>query len=74
MNNEHIISKMITEEIIDNFEKLSDPKKVEVLFDAINYMNKFSWLSVRECICLAMGYEMNYDDNGNDVWKKTKSK
>lgn len=65
---------MTKQAIIDKFEKLSKPKKVEVLFDAIEYMQQYNGRSVRTCICLAMGYKMNCDDDGNEVWEKTKSK
>ena len=65
---------MTKEAIIAKFVKLSNPKKVEVLLDALDYMQQYNGRSVRTCICLAMGYRMNIDDDGNEVWEKTKSK
>ncbi len=62
---------MTEQSIIDKFEKLFNPKKVDVLFDALDYMQQYNCRSTRKCICLAMGYEMDIDDDGNEVWKKT---
>ncbi len=59
---------MTQQEIIDKFNKLSNPKKVEVLFDALGYMQQYNGRSIRTCICLAMGF----DDDGNEVWEKKK--
>lgn len=64
---------MTTDQVICKFDKLSNAKKVEVLFDAIDYMQQYNGRTISTCICLAMGYEGNYDKNDNFIWEKRKS-
>lgn len=63
---------MTKQSVIDKFEKLSNTNKVEVLFGALDYMQQYSGRSIGTCICLAMGYKMDIDDDGNEVWEKRK--
>lgn len=64
---------MTTDQVTSKFDKLSNAKKVEVLFDAIGYMQQYNGRTISTCICLAMGYEEDYDKNGNFIWEKRKS-
>lgn len=65
--------KMTTEQVTDKFDKLSNKKKVNVLFDAIDYMQQYNGRSISECICLAMGYELHNNDVEGYVWEKQKT-
>jgi hypothetical protein len=43
------------EKLLDKFEKMSNKKKVEILYDAIDFMNEYNGRSTSDCIVLAMG-------------------
>jgi hypothetical protein len=42
------------DEVIDKFDKSSKDKKIEILFDAIDYMKSYNGRDTYLCICLAM--------------------
>lgn len=46
-----------SDQINEMYEKLSSPKKVNVLMSALNYMQQYNGRSITNCIALAMGYE-----------------
>lgn len=55
-------------EIMQEFESLSDAKKIKILFSALNNKDLYKGRSNTVCIALAMGYE--YD--GLDAFTKPK--
>jgi len=46
-----------SDDIRRQYEKLSSRKKVEILYEAIDYMQSYNGRSKILCIALAMGYE-----------------
>ena len=57
-----------SEQIINEFEKLTKDKKISVLYDAIDYMQSYNGRSRFLCIAMAMGYD-NYEGR-NDTYTK----
>lgn len=57
------------EQIAKEFEKLSNPKKAEVLFSAIDYALQHNGRSKFLCIAMAMGYD-NYEGENDTYFKK----
>lgn len=63
---------MNTEELILRFEKLSAKRRCEILWIALDIMHQYNGRHKHACICLAMGYVLTYDEEGNLSWKKQK--
>lgn len=57
-----------SEQISNEFEKLTKDKKISVLYDAIDYMQSYNGRSRFLCIAMAMGYD-NYEGR-NDTYTK----
>lgn len=57
-----------SEQISNEFEKLTKDKKISVLYDAIDYMQSYNSRSRFLCIAMAMGYD-NYEGR-NDTYTK----
>ena len=56
--------KTITrDEVLEIFTKKTNPKKVEILYDALDHMQRYNWNSKLNCIALAMGYERSTEDD-----------
>lgn len=53
-------------DIIEEFEKFSYKKQVNVLYSALDYMNQYNGRSNTDCIVLAM----NYEQIRHHLWKK----
>ena len=54
---------MKKEEIHTAFENLSAPRKVEVLWIALDYMNQYNGRTKYECVRLAMENIYNYTED-----------
>jgi hypothetical protein len=57
-----------SEQISNEFEKVTKDKKISVLYDAIDYMQSYNGRSRFLCIAMAMGYD-NYE-GGSDTYTK----
>lgn len=57
-----------SEQISNEFEKLTKDKKIHVLYNAIDYMQSYNGRSKFLCIAMAMGYD-NYEGR-NDTYTK----
>jgi hypothetical protein len=44
--------------------------KVDILMEALDYMQQYNGRSKLQCIALAMNYELTQDDEGNEVYKE----
>ena len=53
--------------ILKEFQSLSYRRQVDILFNAIDYMQQYNGRSRSYCICLAMDYEFIEDEN---MWIK----
>lgn len=51
------MKKYTETEIRTIFAKLSKTKKIEILWEALNYMQQYNGRSRFKCVALAMGYE-----------------
>ena len=58
-----------SEQISNEFEKLTKDKKISVLYDAIDYMQSYNGRSRFLCVAMAMGYD-NYEGR-NDTYTKS---
>ena len=58
-----------SEQISNEFEKLTKDEKIRVLYNAIDYMQSYNGRSKFLCIAMAMGYD-NYEGNINTYTKK----
>jgi len=57
--------KMLTGgKVLKKFGKLSNKKKIEVLWTALAFMQQYNGRLKVECVCLAMGYEFLEDEGG----------
>lgn len=61
-----VMKALTTRELIDSFNKLSAPKKVTILYGALDYMEQYNGRSKERCLCLAMGYQ----EADNGCWYK----
>jgi hypothetical protein len=57
-----------TEQISNKYDKLTNIQKIEVLYNAIGYMEQYNGRTKFLCIALAMGYD-NFDGD-NNTWFK----
>lgn len=62
---EYFTSAHITKE----FNKLTKDKKIEVLIEALDYMQQYNGRSKTLCIAMAMGYD-NYEGDSKSYFKK----
>lgn len=51
------------QEVSDKFQKLTKDEKINVLYEAIDYMQSYNGRSKMTCIALAMGYDDRIGDN-----------
>jgi hypothetical protein len=58
-----------TNQILTKYEKLSLKKKIEVLDEALDYMQQYNGRSKLKCIALAIGYD-NYEGEDNTWFQK----
>ncbi len=58
-----------SEHISKEFGTLSDKKKINVLYSALDYMQQYNGRSVFYCIALALGYE-NTEGEPNTYTKR----
>jgi hypothetical protein len=58
-----------SEQISNEFEKLTKDKKIGVLYDAIDYMQSYNGRSRFLCIAMAMGYD-NYEWRSDTYTKR----
>ena len=58
-----------SEQIRNEFEKLTKDKKISVLYDAIDYMHSYNGRSRFLCIAMAMGYD-NYEGDDKSYFKR----
>ena len=58
-----------SEQISNEFEKLTNDKKISVLYDAIDYMQSYNGRSRFLCIAMAMGYD-NYEGRSDTYTKR----
>lgn len=58
-----------SEQISNEFEKLTKDKKISVLYDAIDYMQSYNGRSRFLCIAMAMGYD-NYEGKSDTYTKQ----
>jgi len=58
-----------SEQISNEFEKLTKDKKISVLYDAIDYMQSYNGRSRFLCIAMAMGYD-NYEGRSDTYTKR----
>jgi hypothetical protein len=58
-----------SEQISNNFEKLTKDKKISVLYDAIDYMQSYNGRSRFLCIAMAMGYD-NHEGRSDTYTKR----
>lgn len=58
-----------SEQISNEFEKLTKDKKISVLYDAIDYMQNYNGRSRFLCIAIAMGYD-NYEGRSDTYTKR----
>jgi hypothetical protein len=58
-----------SEQISNEFEKLTKNKKISVLYDAIDYMQSYNGRSRFLCIAMAMGYD-NYEGKSDTYTKR----
>ncbi len=50
-------------EISDSYQKLTKDKKIEVLYEAIDYMQSYNGRSRFLCIAMAMGFDNREGDD-----------
>lgn len=58
-----------SEQISKEFEKLTKDKKINVLYDAIDYMQSYNGRSRFLCIAMAMGYD-NFEGRSDTYTKR----
>ena len=58
-----------SEQISNEFEKLTKDKKISVLYEAIDYMQSYNGRSRFLCIAMAMGYD-NYEGRRDTYTKR----
>lgn len=58
-----------SEQISNEFEKLTKDEKISVLYNAISYMQNYSGRSRFLCIAMAMGYD-NYEGDNKSYYKR----
>lgn len=58
-----------SEQISNEFEKLTKDKKISVLYEAIDYMQSYNGRSRFLCIAMAMGYD-NYEGRSDTYTKR----
>ena len=58
-----------SEQISNEFAKLTKDKKISVLYDAIDYMQSYNGRSRFLCIAMAMGYD-NYEGRSDTYTKR----
>ena len=58
-------------EIYNEFDKLSKDKKIVILYEAIDYMQQYNGRSRFQCISLAMGYENDKGDKDSYYKRNT---
>ena len=58
-----------SEQISNEFEKLTKDKKISVLYDAIDYMQSYNGRSRFLCIAMAMGYD-NHEGKSDTYTKR----
>tara|TARA_R110000796_G_scaffold146955_3_gene263693 strand:- start:1600 stop:1833 length:234 start_codon:yes stop_codon:yes gene_type:complete len=61
-----------SKEISTEFYKLTQNKRIEVLYDALDYMQQYNGRTKFMCIAMAMGYE-NYEGANNTYYKSSKT-
>lgn len=54
--------------VLDEFNKKSKSRKIEILFDALHLMQQYNGRSETYCIAMAMGY-LNYEGKPNTYIK-----
>lgn len=54
--------------VMKSYHGLTYEKKVEVLYEALKYMQAYNVRSIRDCIILAMDYEVHSE--GDDTYTK----
>lgn len=64
MPKEYFTSAQITKE----YNNLSDAKKCEILYEALDYMQQYNGRSKNLCIAMAMGYQ-NHEGESNTYYK-----
>jgi hypothetical protein len=58
-------------QIIDEFNELNCEGKINILYDAIDYMQSYNGRSKINCIAMAMGYD-NYEGGKDTYYKQSK--
>ncbi len=61
-----------SEQIQTKFQKLTKDKKIEVLYEALDFMQAYNGRSRFLCIAMAMGYDNWEDDDWYDFLKLNK--
>ena len=59
-------------EISKEYESLSSNKKLNILYDALDYMQQYNGRSKFLCIAMAMGYVQDSDSDSLNNYKKIK--
>lgn len=49
--------------ILKKFNRLSNSKKVDVLYEALDNMQQYNGRSKFDCIAMAMGYKTEFGEN-----------
>ena len=58
-----------TDQIQEEFNRLPSHQKIEVLYEALDFMQRYNGRSRWTCIALAMGYENPEGESGTYVKK-----
>lgn len=58
-----------TVDISEEFHTKTDKKKVEILYDALSFMQEYNGRTKFHCIAMALGYN-NYEGETNTYTKK----
>lgn len=64
------MKKLSYTEMQEKFAKLSWKNQVLILHGALDYMQQYNGRTRLECIALAMGYVMDYDENNQHIFIK----
>lgn len=66
---------LTADQLQKKWSKLTKDEKIETLYEALDFMNQYNGRTRFQCIAMAMGYEIDYVDNGDreeEVWIKRK--
>ena len=57
-----------SKEIMEEFEKKRN--KVDILWEALDWMQSYNGRSKTDCVAFAMGYEININDSNCNTYRK----